>query len=224
MPPDRCPMGPDSPPPARVPASPEGRAAAGRLAALLRGHALDSMDRGPLERTAARYGSPSTCWRRLRQWEATDVLLAQLNDAQKLRWHECFLDGSFALAKKGAPKSGRPSAGRGQSGWYGSMARVLRWEHTWTRHRRRKSGSSQRPSTPSRAGQPWHPRKRPDWLIADRGDDSNAARALLARRGLEPIIPAPKQQPAGDAPGRAPVPPPMDRGGMIGWRGNFPGA
>jgi transposase len=37
---------------------------------------------------------------------------------------------------------------------------------------------------------PGRPRKRPDRLIADRGYDSNAARALLIRRGIEPIIPA----------------------------------
>jgi transposase len=41
-----------------------------------------------------------------------------------------------------------------------------------------------------RPGQPGRPRKRPDRLIADRGYDSNAARALLVRRGIEPIIPA----------------------------------
>jgi transposase len=56
-----------------------------------------------------RYGSPSTCWRRLKQWEESGVLLtlwraflAQLNDEQKLRWDECFVDGSFIPAKKGA--------------------------------------------------------------------------------------------------------------------------
>jgi len=41
-----------------------------------------------------------------------------------------------------------------------------------------------RPSTPGR------PRKRPERLMADRGDDSNPLRARLARRGIEPIIPA----------------------------------
>ena len=56
-----------------------------------------------------RYGSPSTCWRRLKHWEETGVLLqlwraflAQLNDHQKLRWDECFADGSFIPAQKGA--------------------------------------------------------------------------------------------------------------------------
>lgn len=42
----------------------------------------------------------------------------------------------------------------------------------------------------TRPHQPGRPRKRPDRLIADRGYDSHAIRALLVRRGIEPIIPA----------------------------------
>jgi transposase len=41
-----------------------------------------------------------------------------------------------------------------------------------------------------RPGKPGRPRKRPERLIADRGYDSNPLRAWLARRGIEPIIPA----------------------------------
>jgi transposase len=41
-----------------------------------------------------------------------------------------------------------------------------------------------------RPGQPGRPRKRPERLIADRSDESNPLRARLARRGIEPIIPA----------------------------------
>ena len=37
---------------------------------------------------------------------------------------------------------------------------------------------------------PGRPRSRPERLIADRGYDSNAVRASLAARGIEPIIPA----------------------------------
>jgi transposase len=108
-----------------------------------------------------RYGSPSTCWRRLKEWEETGVLLhlwraflAQLNDQQKLRWDECFADGSFIPAKKGERRSGKPSGARARSGWFWSMARVLRWEHTWTRRPRRKSPFLKRPSTRSRLGAP----------------------------------------------------------------------
>jgi transposase len=77
-----------------------------------------------------RYGRASTCWRRLKAWEETGVLLqrwraflAQLNDRQQLRWDECFADGSFVPAKQGEPRSARPSGARGRSGWCWSMAR-----------------------------------------------------------------------------------------------------
>lgn len=95
------------------------------------------------------YGSPTTCWRRLRQWEECGALLAmwrafltELDDDEKLRWDECFGDGSFAPAKKGASKLGKQSEGKARSGWYWSMARVLRWEHISIRHLRRKYRSS----------------------------------------------------------------------------------
>jgi transposase len=80
-----------------------------------------------------RYGSPSTCWRRLKHGEETGVLrklwrafLAQLNDQEKLRWDECFADGSVVPAKRGDLKSGKPSGARAPSGWCRAMARVLR--------------------------------------------------------------------------------------------------
>jgi hypothetical protein len=50
-PPHRCPVGPDSPASARCPPTPEGRAAARRRSALLRGDSLGAVDRGTLERT-----------------------------------------------------------------------------------------------------------------------------------------------------------------------------
>ena len=62
----------------------------------------------PWSELPRRYGSPTTCWRRLRQWEESGVLLAlwrallaQLNDRQNLLGDECFVDGSFAPAKRG---------------------------------------------------------------------------------------------------------------------------
>lgn len=54
-------------------------------------------------------GSPTTAWRRLRQWEEAGVwerlwraLLASLDAKGKLEWAQAFLDGSFVPAKKGA--------------------------------------------------------------------------------------------------------------------------
>ena len=103
------------------------------------------------------YASPSTCWRRLQEWEENGVLLelwraflSELQDRDKIRWNECFVDGSFAPAKKGVSKWGRPNVAREQSGWYWSMARVLRWEHTWTRRPQRRSSYSKKRSKQSR--------------------------------------------------------------------------
>ena len=63
-----------------------------------------------------KYPHPSTCWRRLRDWEEQGVwlkiwrtFLSELNERQQLQWSESFLDGSFAPAKKGALESGKPS-------------------------------------------------------------------------------------------------------------------
>jgi transposase len=92
-----------------------------------------------------RYPSPSTCWRRLRQWEDEGVwealwraFLGQLDAAGKLDWSEAFADGSFAPAKKGASGSARPNAARARSSWWWSTAKVFLWECTWTPPRRRK--------------------------------------------------------------------------------------
>jgi len=84
------------------------------------------------------YPSPSTCWRRLKQWEEEGVwlnawrrLLGALAEEGLLKWDEAFLDGSFAPAKKGAMQSAKPSAARVQSGWYWETVKVFRWEFGW---------------------------------------------------------------------------------------------
>jgi len=66
-----------------------------------------------------KFPHPSTCWRRLRDWEERGVwlnigrtFLGELNERQQLKWSESFLDGSFAPAKKGAAKS-KKQAGQG---------------------------------------------------------------------------------------------------------------
>jgi transposase len=99
----------------------------------------------PWSELPKRYASPATCWRRLKKWEEDGTLLelwraflAELAEADLIKWDECFIDGSFAPAKKGGPKSARRSEERARNGWFWSMARVLRLEHTWTRRPRRK--------------------------------------------------------------------------------------
>lgn len=91
------------------------------------------------------YPSPTTCWRRLRDWEAQGVwlkiwraFLVELDARGRLDWEETFADGSFAPAKKGANASAAPAKAKAQSGWWWQAARVFLWEFTSTRPRRGK--------------------------------------------------------------------------------------
>ena len=73
------------------------------------------------------------------------------------------------------------------------MARVLRWEQSLDAASPAEvTRLEQTLDTVAvgRPGKPGRPRKRPTRLSADRGGDSNPLRARLARRGMEPIIPA----------------------------------
>ena len=92
-----------------------------------------------------RYPSPSTCWRRLRDWEEQGVwerawraLLAELDQDQHLGWEEVFTDGTFSPAKKGAIAWGKPSVERVRSFWWWRTVRVFLWEFSSARRRRRK--------------------------------------------------------------------------------------
>ena len=91
------------------------------------------------------YPSASTCWRRLRLWEEEDVwldiwraFLRQLDAQGHLQWEECFADGSFAPAKKGATQLAKPNVARARSGWWWSTAKVFLWEAHSTAPARRK--------------------------------------------------------------------------------------
>lgn len=59
--------------------------------------------------------SPSTCWRRLKQWTASGAfqdawkrLLGKLDRFRGIDWEEAIADGTFSPAKKGAPRLARP--------------------------------------------------------------------------------------------------------------------
>lgn len=91
------------------------------------------------------YPSPTTCWRRLVEWDEAGVfidmwhgLIDELDDQGRMQWDELFMDGSFAPAKKGAPMWEKPSVERVQSGWWWRMAREYLWHVPSTRRRPRK--------------------------------------------------------------------------------------
>ena len=59
----------------------------------------------------AKYGKPTTCWRRLQTWKQQGVwkriwdhLLILLDKQQKISWEVSYLDGTFSPAKKGVTK------------------------------------------------------------------------------------------------------------------------
>ena len=96
-----------------------------------------------------RYPSPSTCWRRLRDWEEQGIwlkvwraLLGTLDERKRLNWKETFADGTFCPAKKGARASARPNAERVRSLWWWRTARVFLWEYNLPRRPRMKSEHS----------------------------------------------------------------------------------
>ncbi|MCI1007587.1 IS5 family transposase, partial [Herbaspirillum sp. C7C8] len=71
-----------------------------------------------------RFPSGTTCFRRFSRWVKNGVLrhileaLAQhLEEVGQINLSECFIDGTFVLAKKGAQRSERPSGARVRSSW-----------------------------------------------------------------------------------------------------------
>ncbi len=86
------------------------------------------------------YPSPTTCWRRLKGWledgtweRAFAAFVRRLSERERLKWDECFIDATFAPAKKGASPSAKPSAAREQRWWWWRTARVFPWESTYVR-------------------------------------------------------------------------------------------
>ena len=182
-----------------------------------------------------KFPHPSTCWRRLRDWEERGVwlniwraFLSELNERQQLKWSESFLDGSFAPAKKGAAESEKPSGARGRSGWWWSTAAVFLWETTFTLPPRRKSRLAETTLATIRVGRSHHagrPRQKPVRVIADKAYDSDPLRKRLRRRGIELICPHKKQsRSARDAgwPSLAALPAAMDRGTHQRLAGKLP--
>ena len=118
------------------------------------------------------YPHPSTCWRRLRDWEEQDIwlkiwrtFLGELNERQQLKWSESFLDGSFAPAKKG--RWGRQNqAGQGDEVDGGGRRRgcssgkapglcVPGGSQTRRENARRDPGPDARPAPPEAGADDW---------------------------------------------------------------------
>ena len=79
-----------------------------------------------------RYPPYQTCHRRFQEWVRSGVFEAILRtvvkdvkERGKLDLTECFIDGSFVIAKKGAAGWEKPSGARVQSSWQWQMALVF---------------------------------------------------------------------------------------------------
>lgn len=71
-----------------------------------------------------RFPPYQTCHRRFQQWAGAGVLRSvlealarDLEERGGIDLSECFIDGSFSVAKKGAAKSEKPSGARVRSSW-----------------------------------------------------------------------------------------------------------
>lgn len=83
-----------------------------------------------------RYPSHQTCHRRFQSWAKSgalehvlQALARDLEERGELNLSECFIDGAFAGAKKGARWWERPSAARGPRSWQSSTAMVFLSEY-----------------------------------------------------------------------------------------------
>lgn len=79
-----------------------------------------------------RFPAYQTCHRRFQAWVSSGVLrqvletLAEdLRSRGKLDLSECFIDGTFASAKKGALESARPSVAKAPRSWQSQTAMVF---------------------------------------------------------------------------------------------------
>ena len=79
-----------------------------------------------------RYPPFQTCDRRFQEWVRAGVfeqilrtLVRDVKERGKLDLTECFIDGSFVIAKKGAEGWERPSGARVQSSWQWQIALVF---------------------------------------------------------------------------------------------------
>lgn len=79
-----------------------------------------------------RYPSPATCHRRFQEWRREGVLerilqtLARdLKERGQLDLTECFIDGFFVVAKKGAGQWERPSGAKVRRSWRWQTAMVF---------------------------------------------------------------------------------------------------
>ena len=94
----------------------------------------------------SRYPAYQTCHRRFQEWVRAGTfeailkkLVQDVKERGDLDLTECFIDGTFVMAKKGAQGWEKPSGARVQSSWQWQMALVFLSPHSLEVLRRMKS-------------------------------------------------------------------------------------
>jgi transposase len=148
-------------------------------------------------------GSGSTCWRRLRDWQAAGVwerlhatLLNWIGDRGGIDWSRASLDSLSVRAKRGGAETGPNPVDRGKRGCkyhlivdragiplsVGVSAANVHDAHLL------ESMVDTIPPIVGPRGRPGRPRFRPTKLHADKAYDSAEKRRILRRRGIIPRI------------------------------------
>jgi transposase len=145
-------------------------------------------------------GCGMTCWRRLRDWQAAGVwdrlhelLLSELNAADKIDWSRAAVDSSTIRAVGGGKKTGPNPTDRSKPG---SKHHVIT-DGGGVPLAVELSGANQPDikhllplvvNVPPVRGKPGRPRSRPEKAYADRAYDSEPARGILRWLGIEPFL------------------------------------
>ncbi|WP_370529065.1 IS5 family transposase [Undibacterium sp. KW1] len=137
-----------------------------------------------------RFPSGSTCFRRFSRWvkdgvlrKILETLARHLEEVGQIDLSECFIDGTFVLAKKGAQKLGKTKRGKGTKLMVIADATGLPLAvHT-------SSASPHEVTLVEATLDETITVGRPKRLIGDRAYDSDPLDCLLAKQGVELIAP-----------------------------------
>jgi transposase len=145
-------------------------------------------------------GCGMTCWRRLQAWQHAgvwprlhEVLLAELQAADKIDWSRAAIDSSFARARGAGEESGPNPTDRGRPGVKHHVLTdaggvPLQTDITAANVPDVKELLPLVDSVPPVRGKPGRPRQRPEAAYADRAYDSEPHRQGLRGRRIEPHL------------------------------------
>jgi transposase len=145
-------------------------------------------------------GSGMTCWRRLREWQATGLwhrihheLLNWLSQLGQLDWRRASLDSSSVAAKRGGQATGPNPTDRGKAGTKRHV--VVEGQGIPLAIKVTAANDHDGPvfeplldAIPPIRGRLGRPRRRPEKLHADKAYDARHCRTYLRKRGIKSRI------------------------------------